>query len=281
SWVVKLQYDKFYVKHMGVGDLLIGIGLGIDDLYDYSTGFESLHLNDAKSVAMDIRFGYSNNRNSRNGGFYNLSTKVTVAEKSEFYAQTSFRRQGNAAFLIGVKDSREIGSKFRIDLLAELRSYSADFNLGYANIVYYRDPEEPSSYTNNRNRVFIPLDFFERPFSQWAVFTEYQGEDVLGLVARVDASYTLFRQSSIDVGLDINYISSDQENFTYFFYDIGYVVRPYKDLEISLSMTNRVLNLDKNYPSLYLTSSPYFLVRMYKPLRFVRENDARHQLLIQ
>lgn len=51
----------------------------------------------------------------------------------------------------------------------EYRNYSSEFNLGYSNTVFYRNPEKNASFTNSTNNVFIPLDYYERNFSQWAV----------------------------------------------------------------------------------------------------------------
>lgn len=99
---VKIKVWQFFIKHIGIGDLLIGIGLGIDDLYDYSGGLEDLSLNQDSTIFLDFKLGYSSNRRSLGGGFWNFSTKLNYNNNHSFYSQVSLNNTGNAAFLVGV-----------------------------------------------------------------------------------------------------------------------------------------------------------------------------------
>ena len=279
SWIFKLKYGKFYIKHAGIGDLLVGYGLGIDDLYDYSFGFERLEIGKSKNYLLDMRAGTSNNRGSINGGFNNISLKIKMPNDLSIYSQISsgFNGQGSA-FLLGSELNSISLKKFELKSKIEFRNYSSGFNEGYTSTVYYRNPNESSNYTNSRNRSFVPIDFFEREFNQWAVYTEYLGQNVSGVSCLLDVRYNLFRNSSIVTEFDITNISSISGSQLYLFYDFGYFVEPLEELEISLTLTNRVLNLDKNYPTLYQSTRAYFLLRMYKPLIHIQDRNELHRL---
>jgi len=277
SWIFKLKYGKFYVKHAGVGDLLIGIGLGIDDLYDYSAGFEEVHLSQDSSLTMDIRVGRSNNRGSIGGAFCNASTRLYHKEKGTLYAQVSIQDDSDAAFLVGVERDFAISERLSISGKAEFRRYGFGFNTGYENDVYYRDPQEPASFVNSTHTVFVPLDYYERNFNQWALYTEYQGLDINSVSIIAKVKYKLTNSLSAALSMDALWLDDPFQTTLYPFYRIGLVAEPWPQTEVSLEIVNKVLNLDKNYPTFYATTSPYLLMRLYKPLKFRRENDSKHR----
>lgn len=276
SWIFKLKFRNFYIKHAGIGDLLLGIGLGIDDLYDYSTGIEDLFINQDSTLNLDLRIGYSNNRRSIGAGFWNFSGNLNYDNWFSVYSQFSMNKNSNFAYLFGLKSKFKLWEKIEIKTSLEYRNYSAGFNFGYTNTVFYRDPEKIASFTNSTNNVFIPLDYYERNFNQWAVFTEYQNVDINGLNILSTIKYELSNKIYLDLMIDFNWINTENENILFPFFKFGLGVIPAKSAEVSLEITNRVLNLDKNFPSFYSSNNPYLLLRFYKPLKFVRENDRQH-----
>ncbi|MBV6646116.1 MAG: hypothetical protein KI790_11745 [Cyclobacteriaceae bacterium] len=275
SAIFKLKYGPFYFKYAVIGDLLIGIGLGIDDVYDYSFGLEKLKLL-SESMHLDMRMGYSHNRRSASGGFWNLSTRFTYKDQVEIYSQYSTHETGGA-LLVGLDLTKKEISRFTYNVSVDFRNYSSGFNSGYINNVYYRNPGAGSSFTNSTARAFVPLEFYERPFGQWAVFTEYQGRNVRGFSLKGALSYNLFRKTFVQTKLDLNWINTKEESVLYPFYSIGLGDKPAKDIEIMLELTNRVLNLDKHYPTLYASKTPYFMIRAYKRLRYLQDNDRQHR----
>jgi len=277
SWIFKLKYEDFYIKHAGVGDLLVGIGLGIDDLYDYSFGIEDVELNQDSTAILDLRLGYSSNRRSLGQGFWNFSGNIEFQGISSFYSQVSFSNNDKMAFLLGIKIESQPFDKIEINSFFEYRNYNSNFNLGYSNLVYYRDPNQLASFANSTNNVFVPLDYYERNFSQWAVFTEYQNIDISGLNFNSNIKYNFSGNTFFNMMFDFNWIISNEENIFYPFYNLGIGVRPTQLTEISLELTNKVINLDKNYPTFYSTNKPYFQLRLYKPLKFTKGNDRQHQ----
>jgi hypothetical protein len=277
SWVFKLKYGNFFVKHVGIGDLLIGIGLGIVDLYDYSFGLEKVSLNQDSTLSLDLKFGYSNNRGSLGEGFRNFSTKIDYNNNYSFYSQLSINNSGNTAFLVGVNSELNLWSKVAITSNLEYRNYSSGFNLGYKNTVYYRNPEEGALFTNSSNNVFIPLDYYERNFNQWAIFTEYQSLNINGLNLQSNIKYNFKDNTFCNLGIDFNWLNTENENILYPFFKLGFGIAPIQSTEISLEITNKVLNLDKDFPSFYSSNTPYLMLRLYKPLKFIKENDRQHR----
>ena len=275
SWIFKLKYGPVYLKHVGIGDLIRGIGLGIDDLYDYSFGLEELNLS-SDSLLLDVRIGYSNNRGSLSGSFWNFSARFNYKKQFAVYTQYSAQNFGGA-FLIGADMNENTSFGLTYKASVDYRSYSSDFNLGYINVVYYRDPERGSFFTNSKSSVFFPLDFYERPFGQWAVFTEYQERDIQSFNLKGELSYRLLLNTFIRTKLDFNWIITEEESILYPFYSVGLGYKSKEGIEIMLEVTNRVLNLDKHYPTLYASERPYFMIRAHKPLRFFRKNDGRHR----
>lgn len=275
SWVFKLKYGPFYLKHVGIGDLLRGIGLGIDDVYDYSFGLEKLKLS-SEILYADMRIGYSNNRGSGSGGFWNVSTRLNYKDFLEIYSQYSTQETGGA-FLMGLDLSEKTIFKFTYNVSLDYRSYSSGFNSGYINNVYYRNPQITSSFENSTSSVFFPLEFYERPFGQWALYTEYQGRNVQGFNLKGELSYNLFRKTFIRTKLDFNWISTKEESVLYPFYSIGFGEKLVEDIEITLELTNRILNLDKHYPTLYASKKPYFMIRVYKCLPYLKGSDRKHR----
>jgi hypothetical protein len=275
SWVFKLKYGNFFIKHVGIGDLLIGIGLGIDDLYDYSSGFENVVLNQDSTMILDLKLGYSLNRGSLGGGFWNFSTNIYFHERYSIYSQLSINNNANTAFLVGVNSELNLWDRVAIKSSIEYRYYSSGFNLGYKNTVFYRNPEEAASFTNSSNNVFIPLDYYERNFNQWAIFTEYQNLNVSGLNLQSNIKYNFTNNAFCNLGIDFNWLNTEDENILYPFYKFGLGVEPIKSTEFSLEITNKVLNLDKDFPTFYSSNTPYLMLRLYKPFKFIKENDRQ------
>ncbi len=277
SWVLKFKYDKFYFKHVGVGDLLIGIGLGIDDLYDYSVGAEDLYLGADSSMILDVRLGYSNNRGSIGGGFWNFSGGVDIKDRHRAYTQVSTNRNGQVAFLVGTSTEWESWDRLEVNSTLEFRSYSAGFNQGFTHTVYYRNPSERSTFVNSTSTVFVPLDYYERGFNQWAIFTEYQDLNVSGLHLHAIAKYHFWDRSFIKLLADFNWLTTAEESILYPLFSFGFGTEVMESTEISLEINNRVINLDKNFPSLYSSNTPYYNLRLFRPFKYLKENDRRHR----
>ena len=282
SWIFKLKYKNFYLKQFGMADLIQNIGLGIGDLYDYSLGAENVFLNRKDSLQLDAHFGYSDNTGSiaLNSGFFNYAINLSFRDRVFLYSQLATRNVSgkNTAFLLGFSAHRKKNTPHDWSIQVEYRNYGAAFNEGFINNVYYRDPNEPAFFTNSTHNVFFPLITYERPFSQWAVFTEYQNRTVSGFTIQGKWHYRLFGKTYAKFEHDLNWISAEgSPSFLYPFYTLGLGAKPKPEIELFFEITNRVLNLDKHYPTIYAATDTYLLVHVFKPIRFRKENDRRHR----
>jgi hypothetical protein len=279
SWVFKFSYGPFYLKHLGVADLIRDIGLGIDDVYDYSFGVEEWRFVPDSEIALTLRAGYSNNRRAREGAFWNYSAAVGRPESWRAYTQFTRRRNspGSGAFLLGFHLPRLTYGRLSLGGRVEYRRYGNGFNAGFINAVFYRQPDEPATFDNSTGPAFFPLNVYERPFSQWAVFTEYGGRELSNFGLQLNSSLRLFGRCFARLRLDWTTISTGGEDISYPFYSTGLGFRPTNDFDIFLEVSNRVLNLDKSYPTLYLARQSYFTLRIYKPLSLWAEDSGFHR----
>ena len=161
-------------------------------------------------------------------------------QRFTLYTQLSSRNvdENNNAFLLGVKMEKQTFSKFEIDAKIEFRNYGAGFNRGFINNVYYRDPEGSSNFTNSTFGVFAPLITYERDFSQWAVFAEYQERNVSGFMLQSSIAYNLFSKTYLRAAFDFNWISpKGEDSFVYPFYSMGFGGKPLEDIEISSTLS--------------------------------------------
>ena len=69
---------------------------------------------------------------------------------------------------------------------------------------------------------------------------------------------------------------SQNDTFLYPFYRIAIGLAPEKSTEITLEFNNKVINLDKSFPTFYAANDAYFMLRLYRPLKYLAENDKSH-----
>ncbi len=252
-------------RYTQIGDLTMGIGLGIGDLYDYTLSMKDIRL--YGSLKMTLRAGYykyyigeSHLSNLPDDGM-NFSAAVRHPAGVRFYSQLGIR-EVNESSQSGLKRCAHVAGAdygFRkgaleTRLVAERRFYGRYFNLGYksaTDFFYYRSNsiyDQPSTV----GEYIYPLEAFKRPFSQWAVYTEYQGRDVQTLIMRAQATYDLPRRFELICDLDFNHLEvSSEEAFLYAFYNAGAGWEPVEDILLTVTHTNRGMNLDRHYPTLY------------------------------
>ncbi len=105
--------------------------------------------------------------------------------------------------------------------------------------------------------------------SQWAVFTDYQRLNVAGLTFYVDLTVPIYRGIFFKGLLDWNRIAAQgQEPFVYPFYCGGFGWQPFAGVSLLYSLTNRTMNLDRAYPTLYLYEFPTSEMRLSWDLHF-------------
>ncbi|MBM2814303.1 MAG: hypothetical protein HW421_1065 [Ignavibacteria bacterium] len=268
-WKLKAEYNK-------IADLFMSIGLNINDGNDYIFSLEKLEL--IKDLALDIKVGFYN----YDTFFYNyydtpndngttFSAALSYMDYLRIYAQFAKRNEqeyspfynlentNNYAYLIGLS-GKYSDVRFKISGLAEYRNYGNYFNSGYnLENVYYRDTSK-GTYANSVGANLYPLYYLDRPFGQWAVFSEFQGTDISGYVFNIDTRVRLIDKLHAYINLDYNTFTIDKGSLNYFFYNYGLGYEPAEDCFIKLTITNKTMNLDKHFPTFYMYEIPVFML---------------------
>jgi hypothetical protein len=174
---------------------------------------------------------------------------------------------------------KQIFDALHIDITTEYRYYGSDFNIGFIDrTVSYRKPldsapfGELGNFGNTVGSQLYPLALFNRPFSQWAVFTEYQGnKNLYAGILQAQVTYFFHQRFRANVRLDLNYIASTGDvGFFYPFYDVGLGWEPVPNSFASLSLSNKLMNLDRHYMTAYLNSSPTLNFRLQLSLASIK-----------
>ncbi len=262
----KTRYNNlFSYRFSWLGDLINGIGLGMDDLFAHIISMENLNFADFAKA--DVSFGFylwdqtagldfsNNSLNFASSLQYSKNIDLNV------YSQQAMRDIGTGfdpntvATLFGSEYSVQNKKTF-FKLLLENRFYGKGFLQGLKNEdVFYRESYE---YDTSIGEQLYPISRYERPFSQFAVFAEYQGEvdtenistNVWGTTIYIDYKYDFYKSYFVENIFDINYIiSSYDDGFWYPFYTIKLGVQPEIHSTLSLLFTNKTMNLNLHYPS--------------------------------
>ena len=286
----KISYGGFTFEHMHIADLLESIGLNIDDGVT-----NSFYYNTPKGKKGEIwKFGIGYDLNDQIVGpvymlmrdFLNAYAALIPDSTSRIYLQFSNLQGGPVdeantnAFVVGAK--KEISKKnLRLFCRAELRYYGSYFKDNFWDgDVYYRNFSTPvygGTYANSIGPNLYPLRNYERPFSQFAAFTEPELNpfSVGGAALYLDGDVRIYRKLFFNVNLDINYMTwfspearftdlPNSASYTYPFYKIGFVYQPVKSTRIFAGITNKGMNLDNTYQTFYLLKNPYFYFEFVK-----------------
>jgi hypothetical protein len=285
GYQIYLKWKHLKLKLHHIGDMEYGIGLNINDQRDYIVSLEDLAVFD--QMIINARAGYFDYCKSDEyelglpGNGMNVSVGFQWKETVRLYSQVGIRRINDSshsgikrcACLIGCTAGGGL-KKFDLDLTAEYRYYGRYFNrdLKYAGDCFlYRGYDGYSGCFswNTAGRYLYPLGLFHRPFSQWAVYTDYQGRDVQSYIFRTDASCRLPGNCLVICNLDFNYMDvSNEDSFLYTFYDVGFGWAPVSGASITLSHTNRAMNIDTHYPTLYMLQRGILMITFEGSLSF-------------
>jgi len=277
---VGLAWRSLRFSIENVGDAVMGIGLNIDDAREHSLALVDLPL--FGRLKGSIRGGLFNYKRVDPFPYSSFEPRARLLDSvglrdagitlsgalsyDEFrvYGQWGLRSAredlysiSRSAWVVGMT-GRGMEGPLEWSGRLEYRYYGGLFNAGFRNDdVYYRDSSR-SQFENTIGPYLYSLDLWERPFSQWAVFTEYQDlKEIHAYTARIDARLRVFEAFRLRADLDFNVLDVEGEpTFLYPFYTAGIVWEPVAGCSLSLSRTNRAMNLDNSYPTLYLYRGP-------------------------
>jgi hypothetical protein len=263
---VYLGWRRLEASLSVIADLASGIGLNIEEGYDAGLALVDAPLSalwrlDASAGYWEYgrRWGAGWDGMDDHGG--KLSVAVRRSEGLRLYGQIGTRARNDdaisssscIAWLAGATLA-DAGADHALHVLVEHRRYGSAFNLGFyqPNFFFYRD-----AIGSVVGRQWYPLSVYDRPFSQWAVATEYQGRDVRLSTLRCELARRLVGRLWCETDLDLNAVAAEGETtFIYPFYEAGVAWRLQPGVAFHWTWTNRGMNLDRHYPTLYLFEHP-------------------------
>jgi hypothetical protein len=287
---IDVQGSQFRLRHRNsrlaftiYGDMSNAIGLGVDDFQSIS--YEHLFHHDSTRVGASWVIAAPADGIAKYYTYFNLFGRITNRRSLSMYAQFSYSRFNKNIFTGLRKFYKEFAAvagiehkasfkRFTVSNRAEARYYGAGYNLFHYDAgLRYRNPASNAidMYANTVGQYLYPLRKFDTPFSQWAVFTEYIGHNVGGVLINGDLNYGLHPKLSIQCSYDFNALWSGLDEiftgnprekrtsfFIYPFFKTAIAYSPLKECHFSVFVTNRSMNLDVSYPTVYLNKRLFF-----------------------
>jgi hypothetical protein len=278
-----------------IGDLSNGIGLTLDEVYQQSLIIPDIPLS-KKRLNLQLTLtqwkGYIKSyRNFENAEqtfvLPEISASLPINSALKIYTHLGFKNVKNPyqtdsavfftpktidkfAGVLGIKWQPKT-EKWAFKAIAEARFYGKAFNFERANMgTLYRASGwyRPSyGYNATIGDNLYPLSSYDRPFSQWGVFTEYQNKNVGALTLRAKGNRHLKGRLYWYFDGDYNAIFAENEKpFHYFFATTGFNYKFRNDIDCILGMTNKGMNLDVYYPTFYFHPKMSQFVCLKKPL---------------
>ncbi len=270
--VSSLTYRRWQLTLTTVADLQFSTGLNIDGIRDYQLALNRIPIN--QHWQLDLKTGFQRLL----GGFDHrqmASFSAALHQKHmRIYAQTDYRFNPNYratlnyAFAGGITGKHTLGSA-TLAYILEYRHYGGGFNSDFRNEAntHYRKTDQPVGSNFTGPQVY-PLSYLNRPFGQWAVFTEYNTKRwVDGISVQAILDYPFSKQLSWLTETDFHLIAAEGEKtFVYPFYKTGLRIEPLKSTYLSVALTNKTMNLDNYYTSYYLLKHPAFQFELRRDL---------------
>lgn len=288
--MIALKWKRLKVWAAQIGDMENCIGLNINDQRDFAVTLEGIGL--PFDLSLDASAGYfdriinSQYETELPDNGFTFSAGLGWRESLRLYSELGIRNV-NEESQAGLKSCAHlVGCSYRMDrgrlglgLTAERRYYGRYFNLDYSyageDLFIYRSAEDLYEYSINLGygdtvgRQLYPLEKYFDPFSQWAVYTQYQGRDVQTMILRLSLKYALPADVSALCDLDLNYLEvSSLDSFLYPFYNAGVCWEPVDGITLAMSHTNRGMNLDTTFPTLYLYKNGTIMYTVQGVLEF-------------
>ncbi|MBK9249033.1 MAG: hypothetical protein IPM69_13195 [Ignavibacteria bacterium] len=254
-----LQYSYFRLTYHKISDLRFGYQINISDVDNWIVSAEALPL--TANLHADIRLGRSeysreyDDNYTVSVGVYDSNFRLygqIASRKHSLMTQYPFiERKSSIAAVVGIRTKYVENSNFRMEGGIEIRTYNNYYNAGYY------APNSTLNYRDEGNFIY-PLYLYDRPFSQWAAFTEYQDERQTCVTAHVNATWKFYSNFVAVGNADLNNVTtSASSSFIYPFYMVGVGWEPRQGVQLLASMTNKGMDLNTHYPGgFYLYKKP-------------------------
>lgn len=267
---IQLNMGRLFLGFTSIADLSQHIGLRIQEVFSYRGGMEDIRLSDNYSLkvglAGDFFIGLPEGSNFIIPHLY-FNIDRFDGDLS-FYGEAGYRyfnegyftgiqfvepdlAQSTAAILGASYNFKKVAG-LRLNHRLEGRYYGQSYNYNRFSIV----PDYKEN-ADNTGRYLYPLINAYRPFDQWAVYTEYQNQDIIALSWASTNEWYFTRMFSTYYNQEVNLIKASEEDaFTYYFYEFGLKFSPVEKFEIMLYLSNKVMNIDMSYQTFYQANAP-------------------------
>jgi hypothetical protein len=290
----KFSWRDVFFTYNHIGDLAHGDGLRLEELYDFATGIKLLDrpnnmvewgvfyaMNNYDANEIDYWLFTPLNLKQNKMGAYHYSNygtwgKYSCHDNFTLYFQLGIRETPyinlleNSAFLFGSEYQIEY-QKFQLKINPEFRYYGWMYNYTHKDnsISYRKNPTDTANYySNTKGRYLYPLANYNNNFSRWAVYTDYQYQNIAGAELRINMNMPLFNSFFLELEgesctLIKEYEYGGNNTFTYLFYSADLQYMPIKNFKLGIGLGNKAMNLDKHYHSFYMLKKPvmHFYIR--------------------
>lgn len=253
---VNFGYKNWNFKTNVIGDLSRNIGLDLHELYKFQIQH---HL---KKVTHSVAFSI-NELYAQPFGYHPTNRDANVAFYSKLLANRQQSVEGQIEVRINKEDrfSKALAIKYAnssykyLSFYAAIRYYEYEFNRGYASF--------KPRYRNGDKFVgeqLYPLKNYYRPMNQWAFLSARQYRDVVNFEGNLKLNLPLRKKLFLFADIDFNYIYEPQtkRSFYYPLYNSGLQIKFTQNFALSLSFTNKQMNLDNFYQTFYISQLPIF-----------------------
>lgn len=269
---VALTYRHLQLGFTSITDLSQHVGIGIGEVYGYQVGLTKMRFNEnytwSAGGAIDLLLsGLEATRPNLPHLYVNVDHRD---KKFGFYGELGYRfkpRTGPWGILLPVSTvSEKIAGVFGFyteRLKSQKWRYRQRVELRYYGLVYNeRRTSTGNKYTSTNSFLgdyLYPLRNAYRPFDQWAVYTEYAGQNVAAFSWYSQNKWRLSKKFQLMVNLEtIGLLTTDDSPFLYYFYESGLVFEPAQGVEALVYLSNKVMNSDVHYQTFYQSKRPLF-----------------------
>jgi hypothetical protein len=249
----KFSWNEFSFGFYAIGDLSRNIGFSLHELYKFTFEYEKQRFDNIISLTINELYAapFGNHPEPRDVNFANYF-RFRFSENLIGISQIDIRSNelDKAAIAAGISIRYE---KENLELTSGLRYYQAGFNRGYLSFQpRFRIGE---SYIGPQ---LYPLKNYYRPINQWALFTGFVGSDILNWEFRLNRDKTLYKKLHFTSEIDFNLVYDISLNrFSYYpLYNIGMSYKFLNNFVVSVTGTNKHMNLDTYYQTSYASKLP-------------------------
>lgn len=276
-----VAYKKLRFRFVQLNDMEVGIGLRMQEVFIANLQLDSLKLAENWKVEGGIsglltnyysgpsaKIAFQHKKNLR---LYAELGNNQVSDWRIAFLGADKDRLDRFGLVAGLKWNQKIAN-LDVDLRSEFRYYGNVFLFGRKNqsFGYYGSTSQLVNGAPKSDRIYYPLSYLDRPFSQLALFGDFQTDiysgnlfatnrDVAAATLFANFKYNLPKQIFLNLGLDFNLIFAEKEApflYPFFKFDLGF--EPVVGNRISIGYTNKVMDLQLHYPTHQLSKSALF-----------------------